>query len=78
MPTLAQSYLTQTPEKMGLEPLPSSMPVQQGFSAQPVNPSYNSFLATPLPLVATYQPDALRQFYRGSVPQQRIFPVNNG
>lgn len=73
MPSIEQSTMPKGSESM-YEPVEQSIP-QSGFTSQPSFPSYNSFLATPLPLISTYQPDALRQFYRGGVPQQRIFPV---
>lgn len=76
MPTISQSGVT---DKVADNLVPqSNQQARQPFSAQPAFPSYSSFLATPLPLIATYQPDALRQFYRGGVPQQRIFPVQGG
>jgi len=43
---------------------------------EPVYPTYPRFLVTSLPLSVTYQPDALRQFYRGGVPQTRIIPIS--
>lgn len=61
------------------EPQPQASgqaPASYGPGGEPQYPTYSRFLATPLPLIATYQPDALRQFYRGGVPQQRIFPRN--
>lgn len=79
MPKIEQSYLKQEPEKMGLEPSDViSVGGGSGPPPEPQWPVYNRFLATPLPLIATYQPDALRQFYRGGIPQQRIFPIQNG
>jgi len=47
-----------------------------GPGAEPTFPTRSRFLTSPLPIISTYQPDALRQFYRGGVPQQRIFPRN--
>lgn len=77
MPTLDQSYLKTNPDKLGLEPVQRGTPIIGGFPAVPAFPAYAKFLASPLPLVATYQPDALRQFYRGGIPQMRIFPKSN-
>jgi hypothetical protein len=77
MPKLEESYLTKLPEKMGLESGPVGA-AMGGFgpAPEPTFPTYSRFLVTPLPAVSTFQPDALRQFYRGGVPQYRIFPRN--
>jgi hypothetical protein len=79
MPGIDESLLTKKME-MGLEspstPVMSAASGSAGPAPEPIYPVYNRFLATPLPIVATYQPDALRQFYRGGIPQQRIFPPN--
>lgn len=77
MPTIAQSQLT---PQIGakLEPLarpPVSARAFQGPGTEPSYPTYPRFQVTSLPLSVTYQPDALRSFYRGGVPQSRIIPV---
>ena len=80
MPTIDQSTVTKSPEKLGLEPLVPVMSAASGGAGpapeQSSQPNYSKFLVSSIPLVATFQPDALRQFYRGGVPQQRIFPRN--
>lgn len=74
MPTLPQSYLTNEVTHHLTAEAPEHKSVTT-FPTEAAHPAYNRFLASPLPLIATYQPDALRQFYRGGVPQQRIFPA---
>jgi hypothetical protein len=37
-------------------------------------PEFNMFLRSPLPLTSA-SPDSLRQYYRGSVPQNRIWAL---
>jgi hypothetical protein len=80
MATIEESTLKKDPAKMGLEPVSSVMSgAQAGAGPAPElsnQPSYSRFMASPIPLVATLQPDALRQFYRGGVPQSRIFTRN--
>lgn len=44
-------------------------------SPEPVFPTFPRFLVSSLPLTVMYQPDALRQFYRGGVPQMRLIPI---
>ena len=76
MPSLKDSMATKEHFKK-LEPIaPHTNPrlVSVPPAPQPTYPSYPKFLVTSLPLSVTYQPDALRQFYRGGVPQSRIIP----
>jgi hypothetical protein len=76
MPKIEESYLTKSPEEMGLDTTPVGAAMGgSGPAPEPnLQPQYSRFMVSPIPLVATYQPDALRQFYRGGIPQQRIFP----
>jgi len=75
MPTIKESTATPQIEK-ALEPVSSAPASTMGPGAEPTFPNRSRFLTSPLPIISTYQPDALRQFYRGGVPQQRIFPRN--
>jgi hypothetical protein len=80
MPTLEQSQWTPEIGKK-LESLKPNDPVSarpvSGFGpgGEPSFPTYPRFQVTSLPLSVVYQPDALRSFYRGGVPQSRIIPV---
>lgn len=74
MAKLEDHYLNGTPRELGLEPVQQSITGRAGWSGEPTLPTYGRFLVSPLPLSTTYQPDALRQFYRGGIPQSRIFP----
>ena len=79
MPTIAESTSTRKideklkPMEPHLDPVGTTVP-HGGPAPQPTWPSYPRFSVTSLPLSVTYQPDALRQFYRGGVPQQRLIP----
>ena len=60
-------------KRVDLEPIERPSP-RFGPGAEPSFPGYPRFLVTAVPINSVLQPDALRQFYRGGVPQQRIFP----
>jgi len=75
MPTLAQSTQPIDPNQQ-FDQIPTQ-PTVQGPGTEPIYPSYPRFNVSSLPLIAIYQPDALRQFYRGGVPQSRIIPVQS-
>lgn len=75
MPTLAES-MNPSPSKLQLEPIQQQTQAAQRGSipfSEP-NPPYSRFLVSSLPLSSIYQPDALRQFYRGGTPQSRLIP----
>lgn len=76
MPSINESLLNSKIDTR-LEPIDRGI-FQASGPTEPNLPSYSRFLATPLPIISTYQPDALRQFYRGGIPQQRLFPVTIG
>jgi hypothetical protein len=78
MPSLSDSIWT--PEKgKRLEPIQPRAPIDVrptgNPGGEPTYPTYPRFQVTSLPLSVVYQPDALRSFYRGGVPQSRIIPV---
>lgn len=75
MPTIEESEATKA-KLMHLHPSePPVSPTRNPVVPEPVFPTYPRFLVTSLPVSVTYQPDALRQFYRGGVPQERIIPT---
>jgi len=74
MPSVEQSLGTKEVMKR-IEPIEQRVTPHQNPAPQPTFPTYPRFLVTSLPLSVIYQPDALRQFYRGGVPQSRIIPV---
>lgn len=76
MPTIEQS--TAKINMHELEPLGPFFPHEirrSGPAPEPVFPTYPRFLVSSLPLSVIYQPDALRQFYRGGIPQSRLIPI---
>lgn len=73
MPTISESMVNLPEEKTQFQSVEAPH-MAGGPSIAPPNPTYPRFAVTSLPLTAVYEPDALRQFYRGGVPQSRIFP----
>ncbi len=56
-------------------PIPA-VPAPPGPSLNPY-PAPNSYIRTPLPAIATQQPDQQRAFQTGTVPQDRLIPIGN-
>jgi hypothetical protein len=73
MPKIEDSSATREIVKK-IEPINNPVNPHGLAGAEPVYPTFPRFSVTALPLSAIYQPDALRGFYRGGVPQSRLIP----